>query len=288
MAMGRFFSERARADFYRRYDAAAARWPVPAEELDVPTRYGSTRVRRWGTSGSPLVLLHPNLGTSLVWAPWAGTLALHHRVLAVDTIGALGRSVQTRPLTGPTDLAHWLRDVLEAVEPGQRAHVAGFSEGGYVALCGALPPAAPLASVVAIDPGGIAALRPGFLLGMAAAGLRALVSRRALRDYARRFAPELPEQEWDLMLSGARHFRAGLPFPRRFDDDTLRGLTLPTLLYLGAETQLYDAGLAAARARALLPDVEVVLVEGAGHGVPFTHPERTQAAVLDFIARHEP
>jgi pimeloyl-ACP methyl ester carboxylesterase len=76
--------------------------------------------------------------------------------------------------------------------------------------------------------------------------------------------------------------------PRRVPDDHLRGLDTPTLLYMAAHSELYDAGKAAERARSLMPDVEIVVVEGAQHGLPLTHPDRTVADILEFIERHEP
>ncbi len=133
--VARFRSDAARQRFLELYDRAVEElWPVPAEELDVPTSFGTTRVRRSGTGrGAPLVLLHGNSGTSVGWCTIVGPLAKEREVLAVDVIGTIGRSVQTRPLDQPSDLADWFREVLDGLDV-QRAHVIGFSEGGFVAF----------------------------------------------------------------------------------------------------------------------------------------------------------
>jgi pimeloyl-ACP methyl ester carboxylesterase len=75
--------------------------------------------------------------------------------------------------------------------------------------------------------------------------------------------------------------------PRKLSDDQLRRLTTPTLLYMAENSEVYDPVRTAARADALMPDVETVTVENAQRGLPYTHPDRTVKDVLDFIARHD-
>jgi pimeloyl-ACP methyl ester carboxylesterase len=65
-------------------------------------------------------------------------------------------------------------------------------------------------------------------------------------------------------------------------------MRVPTLLYMAAETELYDPAAAAARAASLMPDVEATVVDGAHHGLPFQFPAAAAAAIVDFVGRHEP
>ncbi len=275
------------------YDRAVEElWPVPSEELDIPTSYGTTRVRRSGSGqGAPLVLLHGNSGTSVGWFTIVEALAEEHEVLAVDVIGTMGRSVQTRPLEETTDLAVWFREVLDGLGV-ERAHVIGFSEGGFVAFHVALGNEDRFASLVAIDAAGtVERIRPRFIASLVWTVVKILVRvPNAMRDFGQRMIPgvELPELQWELMTAGARQFRPGLPMPTKVSDDHLRRMTMPTLLYMAGESEVYDPAKAAARARALMPDVEITIVEGAQHGLPMTHPERTWADVLDFVDRHQP
>lgn len=291
--VARFRSREARERFYELYDRAVDElWPVPSEELDVATSFGSTRVRRSGTgAGPPLVLLHGNSGTSVGWHTVVGPLAASHEVLAVDVIGTIGRSVQTRPLERAADLAVWFRELLDGLGV-DRAHVIGFSEGGFVAFHVALGDADRLASVVAIDAAGtVERIRPRFLASLAWTILKILLHvPDAMRDFGQRMLPgaELPELQWELMTAGARHFRAGLPMPRKVSDDHLRGMAVPTLLYMAGDSEVYDPLKASRRARALMPEVEIVVVPGARHGLPLTHPERTWRDILDFVDRHQP
>jgi pimeloyl-ACP methyl ester carboxylesterase len=96
--IGKFTDQKAHDRYFAAYAAILRKWPVAAEELDIETRYGSTRVRRSGTApGTPIVLLPGIMGTSLSWYPHIAELAAQHQVYAVDTLGEAGHSIQTRP-----------------------------------------------------------------------------------------------------------------------------------------------------------------------------------------------
>lgn len=287
--VGRFRSEEARVEFLRMYDELLVNWPVPAEELSVETSFGTTHVRRSGNpEGSPIVLLHPHNGTSVGWWRLVEPLTARHEVFAPDTVGALGRSVQTKPISNGADYAIWLGDVVAGL--GLRSiHLVGYSEGGYVAMSAALGPV-PAVSVVAIEPAGaVQKVRARFLGAMVAAGVKAQFTDRALQEFAERISPgiEFAPGEMEAMQYGGKNFKPALPFPKRFTDDELGQIRIPTLLYMGGATELYDPVKAAERAGRLMPDVETVIVPDGQHGVPFQDPELTTHTILDFIERVE-
>ena len=54
-----FRTPESKAGFYAAYEAMLKRWPVPYEELYIPTRFGETHVIASGSQGAPaLVLFH--------------------------------------------------------------------------------------------------------------------------------------------------------------------------------------------------------------------------------------
>ena len=60
-----FKDDAARARYMTAYDAVLARWPVPYDDLMVPTDLGPTHVISSGPKGAPpLVLLHAALATA--------------------------------------------------------------------------------------------------------------------------------------------------------------------------------------------------------------------------------
>ena len=287
-----FRSDEAQQRFLHLYDRVLEEvWDVPTTEIDVPTSFGTTRVHRCGHgSVDPVVLVHGHAGTSVGWGPIVGRLAADHALLVVDVIGALGRSVQTKEISGPSDLGPWFREVLDGLGI-QHVHVVGFSEGGFVGFHATLGNLDRVASLAMIDSGGtIENVRPGFLASMVWAGMKAVVGvPGALRKFGERMAPgvEFPEIWWEMVEVGARGFRHGLPVPKKADDETLRRMTVPTLLLMAGASEVYDTEATATRARALMPDVEIRIVPGARHGLPFTHADETWPAVSDFVDRHD-
>ncbi|KAA9154308.1 hypothetical protein FPZ12_032400 [Amycolatopsis acidicola] len=67
-------------------------------------------------TGTPVVLLHGVLATSLSWQDSVARLAAGHPVYAVDSLGEPGRSVQTAPITGARAVADW----LDGIDPMHR------------------------------------------------------------------------------------------------------------------------------------------------------------------------
>src|SRR6185436_10989274 len=95
--------------FFAAYDAALALWPVPFEELDVPTRFGTTHVLACGPRrGPPLVLLHGYMATLTMWSPNIPALSKDYRVYAVDVMGQPGKSSPTEPICNRADFGSWL------------------------------------------------------------------------------------------------------------------------------------------------------------------------------------
>src|SRR5271169_2940538 len=103
---------------------------------------GGIKTRYWeaGSQGSPIILLH-GIGCSVLeWETNMLALAARHRVYAVDMLGyGLTEKPSEETYTVPR-LAQFVLDFLSALSI-PRAHFAGFSLGGRVALeCALLAP----------------------------------------------------------------------------------------------------------------------------------------------------
>lgn len=284
--------------FLRMYDELLVRyWPdVPRDELDVPTRYGTTRVRRSGTAGgTPIVLIHPTMGASVGLAPFVGRLAERGVLYTPDTLGTPGRSRQATPVRTVEDLAAWLDQTLDALEL-DRVHLVGYSEGGFVACLHAAftERAERIATLTLIEPGGaLGDLRKSTLAVIATGGIRLLFARdkrAAMRRMGRWLnggTYELPDDMVDFVMLSATRFRYGIPRPKKLPDDQLRRITCPTHLMLGEDSRLYDAHALAERAGRLLPDLTTHIVAGGGHGFAYDDPDSAMDSLLAFIAAHD-
>jgi len=115
------------------YDEAMKLWPIPYEERDVYTPYGSTHVIISGRNDAPpLILLHCALMTSAIWSPIIEVLSRNYRTYAIDVIGDVGKTVPSNPPTTERDFANWLVTVYEKLNI-EKANILAWSFGGFVA-----------------------------------------------------------------------------------------------------------------------------------------------------------
>lgn len=256
--IGHFADARAEERFDIAHTAAMNQWP-PHETLDVPTSFGSTRVYRHDhDGGTPVVLLHGACATSAMWAPTVA--ALHGPAYAVDILGDVGGSAQTKPLP---DMNTWLREVLAALGT-PKVVLVGSSYGGWVAALHAAKHPDQVAGLVLVEPAAGALAPYRFRVVLYALLAKASRSEHAWRGYLRWIAGGAEPS--DAMTIGITHWRTGIRLPRRISDDVLRRVTAPTLLVVGEQSLAQDPHKVVERARRLMPNVTAVVVPG-GHAL---------------------
>ena len=126
------------------------------DQQDRFVQVGTVRTRYWqaGNAGSAVVLLH-GIGCSVLeWRSNFAELARHHRVFALDL---LGFGLTDKPASADYSLRGHAQFVLDfmATQGLERAHLAGNSLGGRLALECALVAPARVASMVLVDPAGV-------------------------------------------------------------------------------------------------------------------------------------
>ncbi|MBW5481840.1 alpha/beta fold hydrolase [Streptomyces bambusae] len=288
---GSFAEDAARTRVLAAYDRAMAFWPEPREELDVPTRFGRTRVHAYGAGErTPVVLLHGRSATPAEWAPHVEALARGgRRVLAVDRVGEPGYSSQSLPIGSADDAAAWLEAALAGLGL-ERVHLIGHSYGGWVALQQTVLVPGRIASVAVYDPPrALAPLKPGFLLG-AIAGAVSGSDGFQRRWFTRLIgetgvSAEEAEAGMRLSLDAINGFRLRLPQPQRMSDEELGSIRVPALVLLGGADRVMHSRRAEARAQRLIPDVRTEIVPGAGHGIPVGIFNERVPAFLDEVER---
>ncbi len=271
------------------YETALAQWPVPHEQLDLPTRFGRTNVIASGPDdAAPLVLLHGQLATATMWSTIIAKLSRDHRAYALDQIDDVGKSVPTRIPASRADYAEWLLDVFDRLEL-QKADIVGLSYGGFLAvnfalhapdrvnrlvlLCPGLPSFDPATSSWAIH--GLAVT-----LFPSRATARWLVQGMSVKGY------HSSNSEAEQIIAGVMNIRSRIPFRPVLRDDEFKDLKMPVLLLIGDTETLYEPRAAADRARKLIPHIEAEIIPDAGHMLITDQPE----AVLNHIMRflHHP
>lgn len=109
--------------------------PAPPGLTYIRTGDMMTRYREWGTTGTPILLLHGFVESADTWDPTAELLARDHRVYAIDLDG-FGYTQRVAPYT----TAHLTTQVLDfisamhLVRPILVGHSSGAAVAGAVAL----------------------------------------------------------------------------------------------------------------------------------------------------------
>ena len=256
-------------------------------------------------SGKPVVLIHgwPLSGRS--WEPQVPALvAAGHRVVTYDRRG-FGSSSQPWDGYDYDTFAADLHELLEYLDL-REATLVGFSMGGgevarYLStygtgrvakavLAAAVPPYL-YASADNPDGGlddatitqfedGVRGDRLGFLdeftTQFFTAGVRADLVSEPLRLYARDIAAwASPKGTLDCIAAFGR---------TDFRDDVAK-VNVPTLVIHGDSDGIVPFEVSGKRSAEAISDSELVVVEGAPHGLNTTHAEEFNQALLDFLAR---
>lgn len=274
--------------FEAAYDKVMARWPADREVLRVPTPFGTTYVNACGPAdGLPLVLLPGGGGaTSASWYAQAAHLARTRRVLAVDLVGAPGRSTPAadRHLRTVADLAAWLDALLDELGV-TAADFGGHSYGGWIALHYALRAPDRMRRLFLLDPTQcFAGFKAAYLLRALPMLLRPTPSRvRAFLEWET--GGVKPDPDWLRLQEAAAGFPATTPVTGpRPAPDALRALKTSVLLLVAANSRTHDADGVTARAAGLLPRVEADFVPGVSHhALPQSAPPELTRRLTEFL-----
>jgi pimeloyl-ACP methyl ester carboxylesterase len=282
------------AAYLSAYDAAMKLWPVPYEEIELPSQFGITHVVVSGPKDAPpLVLLHGYMATLTMWSPNIADFSHDYRVYAIDVMGQPSKSIPKEPIRNAADYAVWLTATLDGLHL-DRVSLVGMSYGGWLSLNYAVAAPERVRKLVLLSP---------------AASFLPIVSQFSLRGTLMVFFPGRLTVNWfmrwlgftnapgendarrvlELMHLGLKHFRFSQEtlrvIPTVFSDVELRAMHVPTLLLIGDDEVIYEPARALARARRLIPEFEGELVPRSSHDMCFSQHRIVDARTLDFLRK---
>jgi pimeloyl-ACP methyl ester carboxylesterase len=287
-----FRSGEARAAYCRLYDAALAASPMPQTEIDVETSLGPTHVVIAGDPAKPpLVAIHGHWFSSTSWIPLLGTLAANHRVVMIDAIGDVNKSVATAPITTAAHIVTWLDETLRALEIDKAAMVA-MSMGAWRAANYAMAFPGRVDRLALVCPAGLVSgqrmkwLFRGFATSFwpTEARVESFLDTMATPVGRQR----LREDPWRSIIgqciTGVVGFKPAAVAVRPTPLD-LQPLSakFPILVVLGKDETLHDGPKVAARFRQQLPAARVELVDNANHIITVDQPEVVEQLLADFL-----
>jgi pimeloyl-ACP methyl ester carboxylesterase len=269
------------------YDAVLAHWPVPYEELDIPTRFGTTHIIVSGPKrANSIVLLHGQDSSATSWIYNISDLNQNYRTYAMDTIGDFGKSKPTQLPASRQDYAAWLLDVFDQLEL-EKADLVGLSYGGFLAVNFAIALPERVDHIVLLAPG-IPNFGPPTLqwanYGMPMMYLpsRFTVARFINGASTKGFSEVDSVQEQ--MIVGMMNMQNVSFIRPAFTDEELSRVTAPTLLLIGDHEIMYEPQKALDNAARLIPDIQAELVPNASHMLNSDQPEFIDARLIQFLA----
>jgi pimeloyl-ACP methyl ester carboxylesterase len=147
-----FRSSESKAEYYAAYDDMLKQWPVPYDELYVPTCFGNTHFIASGSNNSPPLILFHSAGSGAVqWYRNVAAFSQRYRTYAVDVIGEVNKSVTTRKLSKRQEFVDWMKELFDGLHI-ERADLVGNSFGGFLAFTAALYSPERVRKVVLISP----------------------------------------------------------------------------------------------------------------------------------------
>jgi pimeloyl-ACP methyl ester carboxylesterase len=271
------------------YAAMLERWPVPYDELYIPTRFGDTHVIASGLKDAPVLVLFHSAGSGAAqWFRNVGPLSQYYRTYAVDTIGEVNKSVTTRRLSSRQDCADWAADLFDGLQIGQ-ADIAGNSYGGFLAFNTALYLPERIKKVVLISPAAtFVQMLPFYIhiafpykIGYALNSNRVILSgfNWIWQDF-----PKDPVFKHYYELSKISGFPCNQLPPPVYSDAELRSVCTPILLLIGDHEVIYRPECAIRRAARLVLGLKAEIVPNANHSAQVTMPELVNKKILDFLA----
>jgi pimeloyl-ACP methyl ester carboxylesterase len=252
-------------------------------------------------SGPGVVCIHANASSSGQWRALMDLLAPRFHVLAADTYGA-GKSPSR-----PRGRKVALRDEVELLDPvfaraGERFSLVGHSYGGGIALMGAIVHRHRLRAMALYEPtlfalveqestspndvdgirnavvAAVAALEAGDAAGAARCFIDFWMGPGSFDRMPERVQAATADSVKD--IQGWKDALFGEPTPL----EAFAGLDVPVLLMVGTKSPLSSRAVVQRLAR-VLPQVEVLELEGLGHMGPVTHPETVNAVISSFLER---
>jgi pimeloyl-ACP methyl ester carboxylesterase len=289
-----FWSTQLESEFNAAYETAMQQWPVPYDDIFVPTSFGDTHIVASGPlDADPVVLLNPGGGSATIWSRNVEPLSQLHRVYAVDVIGEMNRSVPTRPIRNHSEFKLWMTQLLDGLQI-QSTHIIGNSNGGFFTLETAYLLPSRTHRTVLISPAAT-------IVQMWAFWWKLLIPAHMVAPliHSERMVHKAYEWLWQgfpvdpayaqlksiAVVAGYPRYRPSVNqfAPHVFSSEELRQIQAPVLLLVGDHEVIYSPDAVIRRAIRFVPNLKARIVPNANHCAQYTAPEFVNQEIAEFL-----
>jgi pimeloyl-ACP methyl ester carboxylesterase len=268
-----FQSPEARNRLESWYEKFLNRVAVPTESRFVATSHGASHVLLAGNAANPpLLCLHGSLSSSAHVASELQLLTERFYIIAPDLPGQSVRGLERRLPLKDDSLSQWLTEILDELKLDE-VNLLGVSWGGFVALKTAAAAPRRIKRLVLIVPTGV--VSGSIWTGITRVGLpmflyKMFPSERRLRTFVEPMFSTWDDDWANYMGDAIRDFVLDLTVPPLAKTDALQEFKNPALVIGGSDDISFPGGKLVERAKVLMPQVEVELLENCRHSPPQT------------------
>lgn len=268
-----FRSPEARRRLESWYDKFLKRTATPTESRFVATTHGASHVLLAGDAARPpLVCLHGSLASSAHIVSELQLLTKRFYIIAPDLPGQSVRGLEKRLPLDDDSTARWLIEILDGLKLSE-VNLLGVSWGGFVALQTAAAAPRRIKNLVPIVPAGV--VRGSIWIGLTRIGLPMFFYKMFPSEHRLRAFVEPMFSTWDedwahYMGDAVRDFVLDLRVPPLIGTDALREFKNPALVIGASDDISFPGGKLVERAKELMPQAEVELIENCRHSPPQT------------------
>ena len=272
--VGYFRSASGRSHYISEYNEVFKTLPKPQKIHDLVTDFGIVRAYEWNAidtaDSTPVVLVPGRSSGTPMWGDNLEFLVKTHHVIAFDSLGDAGLSVQTAPIVNLSDVAEWMDQAITQLAP-QGAHVVGHSFGGAIAAAYAQRYPQHTKTLVLLE--------PVFTFGYPQIGVMSWVILASI--------PGLPKSWREKALGhiggtdfaednalgrmievAAAQYSSSIPTPKPLTKTDAGQLRMPVYVALASTDSVAGGQKAAKRAAELIPHAQVQIWPETTHSLP--------------------
>ena len=274
-------------EYFEAYESSLNLFSVPYIERYIPTSFGQSHVICSGDGGNPpLVLLHAASCGSPIWYKNIPFWSKYYRVYAIDLIGESSKSILRKKMKTTYDNAKWLDETLTGLGL-DKVYLCGLSIGGWnVANYAGFYQENVLRLLLLSPVQTFAKMYNSFLIKIIKMGFSP--TRKNVETYigwANEKEKPLPDSLIKQFTISVMNMNSNASFPKWLKKEHLSNLKMPVLVMFGEKEFAFSIHKAAKRAKSIISNLDLQIVDGASHLLPVSKPDYINGKILEFINR---
>jgi pimeloyl-ACP methyl ester carboxylesterase len=266
------------------YDSIINSVGIAYEDYYLSTRLGETHIIVSGkVEKPPLILIHAYYASAASWYRNLKILSENFRVYNVDIIGDPNKSRPTKVIRQLKDFVEWLDDLMEGLKLDS-AYFVGNSVGAFHITNYAIQYPNKVKRMILIGPAATFIQILPFYFHTFPGGITGwpLLVNHAIKwvENDVEFEPNFRRLFYLLLRFGKATNQV---FPKVFTNEELKSIKVPTLLVYGAREAIYKYELAIVRAKKLIDNLTIKIIDRGNHITSITNYEQINKAILDFL-----